>query len=309
MLQREHPFRTPSELAKEAHQIKNAMGHKTFRAGDELSPNGDGSVTSRHKKDPKGPDYTDTKMSAGKEVEVKNRNHHDGGFTEITDHKQAGRKTKHERHADGSFEEEERDKAGTLKRSLKHELPGKEHANHDGSPPESLRNLNKMQPNYDNIAKATVAREDDPKRRTLKETIQDKAEDNFVRLTGSMPANLTIGPAEMKARTIEKLVKDHPEQLGEISKGNPLVAALDRNNANLLAKAYFKEKADLLNCGLPGVPEGDLKNPQVRDQVNDKVRKLWASPSAKDREEALIRLYNPGAGASYVNEVRQHEGN
>jgi hypothetical protein len=307
MLQREHPFRTPQELAKEAHKIKQAMGHRNLKAGDELTPHEDGTITTRRTRSASSGDFTETHMAGGKAADIKTRTNHGGGFTEVTDHKLTGRKTVHERNPDGSFKEEERDKKGVLKRTLTHEVP------HPSAKPETASpsaahpiDLKGSQPNYDKIAKSTVAREDDPKRRTFKEKVQDGLEDGMVRWTGRVPGNLTIGPAEMKTDTIKRLVKEHPDELGHMQNGNPLVAALDRNNANLLAKAYFKEKADQLNCGLPGVPEGDLK-PEVRKQVNERVRELWKSSSAKDREEALIRLYNPGAGASYVNEVRKHE--
>lgn len=313
MLQREHPFRTHKELLEEAHKIKDAMGHKRLKSGDSLTPNEDGSVTAHRTNAGHSKDFTDTRMAGGKTIEVKSRSHHDGGFTEVTDQKETGRRTVHERRADGSFREEERDKDGKLKRTLTHELPQNK-ATAAGAKPEneapssdSLLNLNATQPNYTKIAGATVDREDDQNRRNLTERIQDRAEDAIVRWTGTMPGNLTIGPAQMKARSIERLIKDNPTELGHMQNGNPLVAALDKDNAKLLAKAYFREKADLLNCGLPAIPPGDLKRPEVKAQVEERVRNLWASKSAKDREEALIRLYNPGAGTSYVNEVRKHE--
>ncbi|MBP7862729.1 hypothetical protein KA183_13675 [bacterium] len=124
--------------------------------------------------------------------------------------------------------------------------------------------------------------------------------------------NWTIGPAQMKVRTIEDLVKKYPEQLTNLTEPTIQAArlagmtiaereatiaqkALEPKNAPILVGAYFADKIDRLERGLPPCPD----RPQSE---NDTITKLWQSGDQKKRTEALIRTYNP-ADPNHVGNV------
>lgn len=304
-LRRAYPDRRPEDLSLTAHKIKRELGHGRLHSGDQLTRSPDGSVTHHREK---GPNFVDTTFKGGKPEKIKSHTAHEGGgFTELTENKNKGRKIVHERNRDGSFREEERDKHGNLKRTLIHEKPAGSPDKAKTTHPAAAPSLNEIQPNIAKIAKATVAHESDPDRSDLSgwHKAVDYLQNSSIRAFGDVPRNPSIGPAQMRADHIRRLVSDpkNPE-LDHLNNPHYLRLALEPKNASLLVAAYYREKADRLNCGLPGSPDA---SPKIREQVNNKIRELWASPKREDREAALIRTYNPGDGNSYVQRVRKHE--
>ena len=131
--------------------------------------------------------------------------------------------------------------------------------------------------------------------------------------------NWTIGPAQMKVGTIEQLVNKYPEQLKSLTEPNTQAVqvggmtmaereatvaqnALQPRNAALLVGAYFADKIDRLEHGLPPCPD--------RPAVNDEITKLWRSGDPQKRTQALIKSYNPsdadhvGNVTKQMNEIR-----
>lgn len=114
--------------------------------------------------------------------------------------------------------------------------------------------------------------------------LYDSGQDNYVSKHGSaagLSEDVSIGPAQIQIRNINKLVKEFPEQLGHYAK-DPLRAAQNPGDAPFFVAGYFTDVIQHLNKGTKPEFTGTL------DWAN--VRKLWFEG---DLNGALIKSYNP----------------
>ena len=111
----------------------------------------------------------------------------------------------------------------------------------------------------------------------------DTGQDKFVLEHGrdSIGRTVSIGPAQMQIRHIERLVSEFPKQLGKFA-ADPLRAALKKENAPHFVGGYFSEVIQHLNKGTKPDYIGGL------DWAG--VKKNW---SEGDLNAALIYAYNP----------------
>lgn len=148
-----------------------------------------------------------------------------------------------------------------------------------------------------------------------------KAKDKYVQdplvEDGDIPKmrDWTIGPAQMKVRTMEYLVGKYPKELKELvlpslqaielsgmrlgeREASVAQKALEPRNAALLVGAYLADKIDRMENGHVPCPDRPASE-------NERILQLWASGDADKRTEALIRTYNPHDREHVKNVLKQ----
>jgi hypothetical protein len=128
-------------------------------------------------------------------------------------------------------------------------------------------------------------------------SVKDGGIDAVLKLTGAVPGDRTIGPAQMKISNIMHLVGKYPEVFGD-SKNYPGLAETPYA-ATLLVAAYLNEKIETFDRW--------SKQPPDRSQLNFDEKLLFdnAFPFWKSgmQTKALIMSYNPGDGKRHLDHV------
>lgn len=128
-------------------------------------------------------------------------------------------------------------------------------------------------------------------------SIKDGGVDAVLKLTGAVPGDRTIGPAQMKVSNIMNLVGKYPELLGS-SKNYPGLAETPYA-ATLLVAAYLNEKIETFENWTKQTPDRSKLTSDDR-LLFDHSFPFWKSGM---QTKALIMSYNPGDGTRHLNHV------